>query len=922
MNAAKSLRLADEVKTFTNLDMPIPILATNTKSSSTTKSIKKKSRHPLPSPTIRDSAYLPGLLKGTKPPITTDINTEVKSRPLLGFTASNLLLDGSTQQHLPNIPNNSEWPIKLLLPVLPPSLTAIDLSSQMDIPESSSDNNNHQHQHQHAINVLNNVLSPTVKNNYKVDPVMDELKKYISLMDEYSLHNFIIYDGRTLKDTPEFESFKRTYFHVWGAISFIIERLEGFLARFEIKLAVVDGRRVFELSLLNLSYLEQDDFLSCIANTEQVKPYITTLKDANTNQRERASVIIQSAIRRKLAVGRVRVMRIRRKAAVKIQSHVRLYLFRINKRNLIHVFPELLEKRYLDNEERLRTWWRACNSTPYASPFASNSTQSSNIRTRLLIYIPSITAAEYLRLDMENILALQNIHVSCLYQLADPDVHIVYITPINFGTSEIHYHNKLLDLMGVSTLPKRLHFIYPEQLDNLPQHLSLAQILLCSPIALRKIRVHVQRLQNVMIIPASVGWAEKKISTYLNIPILSSELQAGTAVQSRSFAKNVFMEASLNIPLGAHDIFLPQDLFIALSRLIATNLDIKTWILRLNYDFNNESVVLIEVDKIPLIGTIRREQAKLLVTYQNNPSQWYSRQVQLSVRKRLMEFFRDNISLHVSICRQDIYPSWDVYLKLMNKYGSVIEAEPLQKIGYVNGLCFIDPCGGIELHGGVDLVMDQHYQTQAFIRPQISTPHNALHGATQAVAKYLYENYNIIGYVTVQYIAFWDALDNIPRLWGVDLHLGITTGFYSAGIAACLVNRKDKDGGGTAYKIPRSLIPEFPQGRHVVFIPFALHSPLRGTRDDTFFKICKMRGISYDPETNVGALFFLIDAIVGGALSIYIIAGSRKRCLEIAVLATTVIAQQFGRQEADERRTWDKIVSIQMRLKHILKREV
>ena len=115
-----------------------------------------------------------------------------------------------------------------------------------------------------------NSLPTFVGNKYKADPIMDELKKYLSLMDEYSLHNFIIYDGRTLKETPEFESFKRTYFHVWGAISFIIERLEGFLSKFEIKLAVIDGHKVFELSLLNLSYLEQNDLLGCIANTEQV----------------------------------------------------------------------------------------------------------------------------------------------------------------------------------------------------------------------------------------------------------------------------------------------------------------------------------------------------------------------------------------------------------------------------------------------------------------------------------------------------------------------------------------------------------------------------------------------------------------------------------------------------------------------------
>jgi len=31
-------------------------------------------------------------------------------------------------------------------------------------------------------------------------------------MDTYSLHHFIIRKGRTLKETPEFKSYKRTFY--------------------------------------------------------------------------------------------------------------------------------------------------------------------------------------------------------------------------------------------------------------------------------------------------------------------------------------------------------------------------------------------------------------------------------------------------------------------------------------------------------------------------------------------------------------------------------------------------------------------------------------------------------------------------------------------------------------------------------------
>ena len=41
-------------------------------------------------------------------------------------------------------------------------------------------------------------------------------------MDEFSLHQFIIRKGKTLENTPEFASYKRTYKSVWGSIERII----------------------------------------------------------------------------------------------------------------------------------------------------------------------------------------------------------------------------------------------------------------------------------------------------------------------------------------------------------------------------------------------------------------------------------------------------------------------------------------------------------------------------------------------------------------------------------------------------------------------------------------------------------------------------------------------------------------------------
>ena len=46
--------------------------------------------------------------------------------------------------------------------------------------------------------------------------VIPDARDYNELMDEYSLHQLIIRRGHLLEQTPEFNSFKRTFLQKWG----------------------------------------------------------------------------------------------------------------------------------------------------------------------------------------------------------------------------------------------------------------------------------------------------------------------------------------------------------------------------------------------------------------------------------------------------------------------------------------------------------------------------------------------------------------------------------------------------------------------------------------------------------------------------------------------------------------------------------
>ena len=49
-----------------------------------------------------------------------------------------------------------------------------------------------------------------------------KIRGYNELLDQYSLHQFIIRRGKVLHMTPEFQSFKRTHVAEWGQITTIV----------------------------------------------------------------------------------------------------------------------------------------------------------------------------------------------------------------------------------------------------------------------------------------------------------------------------------------------------------------------------------------------------------------------------------------------------------------------------------------------------------------------------------------------------------------------------------------------------------------------------------------------------------------------------------------------------------------------------
>ena len=689
----------------------------------------------------------------------------------------------------------------------------------------SETNNNHQNKTVSQIDLTSSL--PAVlpaRSGTKNDTTLEELRNYIVLMDQYSLHNFLIYEGKTLKDTPEFQSFQRTYQYKWGAISSIIYQLEEYMNKNDIKLAIINGPRVYELAKLNLPLLKKPEMHSCITNIEQIELTSNSGSDLSRKQMVGMIVKIQSLIRTFLCVRRYKRKRKALKSAIKIQSIARFMLIRAKYRIKLREHQGEWDRKFKDRQDQFSMDWRKLASEKNVQTngtgelelledgiLSSEAKLSSHLseRKRLIILLPSISAPQYLRLEYENFASLQNTLISNLYLLADENVHLIYVSPFLMTNYQISYHEKFLSLMGISILPKRLTIISPEMTEKLPPHLTLAQQLWCSSVALNRIRQHIRQQQKtsntfVYLMCSSLTWAEKRISNYLNVPILGPDPVVAETISSRSFLKSFFFQTGVNYPIGSHDIYSNDDLLLGLTRLIAANLGIIRWNVKLNSDHNNETSLILDVEKIPLILELRTEQFTLLGDKDNTAS-WFSRPVQLAVRKRILTTLQKEYVNKVKICRKDIFSSFDNYVRLLKLYGAVIEAEPIEKLGYVLSMVFISPGGEIAMIGGAQEIVDDLYQVQAYVYPQTLTPPIALTGVSQVLALKLYQEFAITGYVNFRFISLWDDLDQQPRLWATDIKFGLLALHGAIGTTALITS-------ASTPTLPDHLLPSLPEG--------------------------------------------------------------------------------------------------------------
>ena len=595
---------------------------------------------------------------------------------------------------------------------------------------------------------------------------VERIRGYNELLDEYSLHQFIIRKGRVLADTPEFKSYRRTNEGRWGGILRVVEALEDLLTLFAVPMAFIDGQAVARLAQDELAQLTTDRLLACIANVDQVQTFIRIpgRRFVHEGGTELAATLVQSTYRAHRCRRRYGRFLLERDATLTIQRRWKQWQAMAHARGLIR-------QRRIEDAQK----WRRMREG------LAQSWDAMKTKRRTVIHIHSLSRDEHHRLGIPHFPTRQNLQMARLCSVADPRVDVIYVAPFEINDDVRSYYTKLLEVGGVADADTRIKFVVPENLHRFPEHLSLSAALLYSPRALRQIRRYVKG-KAAYIVPGVVGPEDKTLSLYLGLPMVGPDPGVAAVLGSKSGSKRIFAAADVNIPVGAHDVYEEGELFATVAKLVAAYPDVRKWLVKIDDEWGGRGHCLLDVSSQPDLRRIVAElQAERAQFTRSDPAYWGRQDVQETARKRLMQEVPAAMRRHAVLAggggggggADGPYPDWRRFVAGIERAGCVVEAVPNELLGSPSASIFIEPTGKVSVVATHEQLFSTPFRYCGAIFPQQSVPHAAIRGAATAVGLELHKK-GVYGHVGIDFAAFWDTFSDAKRLWAVDLNPQLT----------------------------------------------------------------------------------------------------------------------------------------------------
>lgn len=686
----------------------------------------------------------------------------------------------------------------------------------------------------------------------------DDTRTYTQLLDLYSMHEFIIRKGKTLRSTPEFASFKRHYSSSWGEVEGLIEALEQLLSTYGVELAYVDGKRLAQLASYQAPDLvTADELVQCITNAEDVVPLVSDPSrpfQYGPRRHHVAATKIQATWR----MYRQRIayfhLLIGTRAAIAIQRQWAMYRAHCMTRRTIRSMRDTNLLRWRQTMEEFKAAWPRIEE-----------------ERRTIIHLPSLSYPTYQAKKVAFFEARQLGQLTRLSMLADSRVNIVFVVPEKPEAEVQQYYQRLLTESGVTNVTGRLTYVVPENASRLPARLSLTRMVLLSP-RLLKLLSALCSGKPAFIVPGVVGAEELALASQLNVPLLSAEPRIVQSYGSKSGCRRLLEAADVLTPPGAAQLHTRADLLHALTTLILDHRDVSRWLVKLENEFASQGHAYLDVSRLRTLQS----------SEEGGPSLGHE-----ALSAALLRELEVHGAKRVRLLDPHCYPDWEAYLSMFDLVGGTVEAVLPGLSASVTANLFISPAGAVRLESVVEPLLAPALTVMGTLFPcRAAVPYAAIRGASLSVGQAAFRK-RIIGYISVDYVVTTDAAREgsnaavtasstaspTQRLWGVDVDFGMST-HAAAHHLACVVT-------GSTWDAKRGSCVSAASGQPLAYAySGVLYSPhISAIRHAAFFTLCQSRGLAFDFSRKSGVVFHFLNVLLCNCVGVLSIASDEARAV-------------------------------------------
>lgn len=365
---------------------------------------------------------------------------------------------------------------------------------------------------------------------------------YEELQDEYAYQTLLIVRGKIARETPDFESFKRTNEKRWKKIDNILQSIESFCEKYEIQFAEINGRKLSEAALLNI--ITENDIHACLVGVDE---FIKKKKND-------AALIIQNFWRRML---QIKYREIRKRtfwAAYAIQSFWRNM---VSKKDLMHKIKNNL------------------NSVDQKAFELSQSLFNKFREIEKHIYV------------VTHVVATSQDLTRC-FDLMYRNVELILMLP---KIPAAHIWEEFLELLaqcGVQDANSRIHFIVLQE----GELRGVSNRLMCDMKSVHLARRYICG-RSAFLVPHPDWSSERTFSVDIGLPIFG--VTDTTMLQSRAAIKSIFTESGIVPTFSTHEYRDLAPLLNEALDMMHENSDIKNWIIRLGFTQNDSGIAYFEL---------------------------------------------------------------------------------------------------------------------------------------------------------------------------------------------------------------------------------------------------------------------------------------------------------------------------------------